>query len=185
MSRKSRDKGKRGELEAARLLSAWWMGRPELRNSKAEELPIRRTPLSGGWATAKGVQGDLVAVHDDAKDFSLLSVEVKNQEVWDFDGMIKNRAWPVYAYWKQCKAAAKRANALPFLVFTKNKHPFYFCLSQVAYADLKAAVVIDSGIKTGPSVLRWKGLVIGLLEDLTSNYTKKHFKLAFGDFYGA
>lgn len=176
---KSKNKGKRGELEAARLLSAWWMGNPVFRNSKAEALPIRRTPLSGGWASAKGVGGDLVAVHEDAKDFSLLSVEVKNQEAWDFDGMLKNVAWPIYGWWKQCCEAAKKSKALPLLIFTKNHHPFYFCIHKKHWTKLR------TGGLDAFNVMRWRGRVFGLLEDLMKHFSKAMFKEAFGDEYGS
>lgn len=174
MGKMSREKGRRGELEAARIFSSWWCGDTSLLKAKAEALPIRRTPMSGGWARAKGIGGDLVPVHDSCRDFNILSVEVKNNEGWDFDGILKNKKWPVCAWWKQCVEAADASKSVPLLVMTKNHHPFYFCFDRRNWKRL------IQGTCKRCSCIYWKKYVFGLLSSFTDTFTRSDIRKVFG-----
>lgn len=127
--RGSKAKGSKAELEVARALSTCYA--PEraglYSTIKAELLPFRRTPGSGAWTRSRelGV-GDIMPPEGSNYPFV---IEVKCQEAWGFDQVMKSRAArklsPVCAYWKQAVEQASGVKKLPMLVFTKNGHPFY------------------------------------------------------------
>lgn len=176
MGNKSRDRGIRGELEACRKLNAWWMQDDKYLKEKIEGMPIRRTPGSGGWAKGRGVGGDLVAVHEVAYDFNkYFSVEVKNAEGWDFGTMLKpdKKSWAIDVYWSQCKNDAKHSNAYPFLLFTKNYHPWYFKISSSFWKCVKNA----HGMKKDPfPVVRYASGIYGLADNFFSSFTPENVK---------
>lgn len=172
MGAKSRRKGAKGELIIARKLSAWWMNDPELEKEKAANLPIRRTPLSGGWASGSNLSGDLVAVQECAATFGIFSVEVKNQERWAFEGMFTNDKWIVNTWWAQCKKAAKKEKAIPWLVFTRNNQPWYFRMKYIHFKRL-------SGERVPKNFMTHGGCVYGLLDDFLSTYSKEKCLDAF------
>lgn len=129
MGRKSRQKGTRFELEVARLLSCWWR-QPDAETLKADQLWFRRVPLSGGFCRAKA-PSDVWAVAEEAQNFPFC-VENKNQECWDWNGLMKrNEGWPVDDYWQQVLESSKSATPkkIPMLLFTKNLHPIYIRMS--------------------------------------------------------
>ena len=60
MGKKSRDKGRRGEIEVRDLLTKIFYPNGEGR--------VVRTPMSGAWGITKVLTGDLVPVRDDQLD---------------------------------------------------------------------------------------------------------------------
>lgn len=182
MPKKSRDKGRRGELEVARIMSAWWLGDSALLEAKAEVLPIRRTPMSGGWAQGKGLGGDLVSVSPEASDFDMFSVEVKNREDWSFDTMLKDRqGWELDTYWDQCTDAAAPAEKIPFLIFTKNRHPWYFCVRNRFWRSLLRT---SKARKSPFRVATLRARVYGCLDHFTESFKPAHCLEARGVIYG-
>lgn len=162
MGKASKNKGRRGEIAVARMMSAWWLDDESLLKAKADDLPIRRTPLSGGWSKAKGVNGDLVPIAECVSDF-VFSVEVKNREGWSFDGILKDECWPVREWWKQCSDDAAAANMTPILLMTKNYNPWYFAMDTHDWVHLRRK--LD---KTIP-LISIRHLVFGLFEDFVLN----------------
>jgi hypothetical protein len=92
---------------------------------KAADLPIRRTPLSGGWGTGKNLTGDLVQVDESCHGFNCLSVEIKFQEGWSFDSIMSGGDAKLRGWWKQCVNAASFGYKVPVLVFRKSLNPWY------------------------------------------------------------
>ena len=122
----SRQKGNNAELQVCRILSEWWDGK-DYSKTRAEELPFRRTPLSGGW-DKKRAAGDLLK----PKKCSLC-IEVKKRQEWSWDKLFKNTNkdisnWEIFDYWYQAKVASKK-NEIPILIFSKNGYPWYVCIT--------------------------------------------------------
>lgn len=162
-----RAKGSRFELELAKTISVWWCQNESLKDKRAEELPFRRAPLSGGW-DKKAAASDLIVTSP-----ALLAcpwpfaLEAKNQEVWDWEGLFKNNdKWPVKAYWAQCCEAATQSNLRPLVLFTKNLSPIYFALESCD-AQLITLKCLEKGWPTLPYVnVSWLPFVIGRFDDL-------------------
>jgi hypothetical protein len=129
MAVNGRAKGQVFERELARTISVWWTGRKELEKVRAEELPFRRTPLSGGW-DRKAAASDLLVVEPGALPVPWpFALEAKNQECWNWDGLFKaNDKWPVKAYWDQCCEAAEKSKLTPLVLFTRKLQPIYFAM---------------------------------------------------------
>ena len=178
MGAKSRRKGAKGELEVSRIVAAWWMQDATLLEAMAADLPIRRTPLSGGWTRGKDFRGDLVPVTHEAEPFSMWSVEVKNQEKWSFDTILKPdiTAWPLDQWWEQCRRDAKEAHAWPLLAFTRNRHPWYLRIRGSHYRLLCASAGAKLDIAT---TMRVKGCIFTLLNDFVRTFTPDHCLEAF------
>lgn len=125
----SRVKGSRAELDVAAMFSRWC----------GEE--VRRTPLSGGWSSAKfGVTADLVCPNP-AFNFH---VEIKHREGWVLDDLVtgvrREHDKSIVQWWKQCMESCPRENTLPrdengflrrpplskepLLVFRRNRQPW-------------------------------------------------------------
>lgn len=118
----SRVKGSRAELDVAAAFSRWC----------GEE--VRRTPLSGGWSSARfGVTADLVC----ANPAFPFHVEIKHREGWTLDDLITGvRAAhdkSVVQWWAQCVASCPRRPSgrrladfakEPLLVFRRNRQPW-------------------------------------------------------------
>lgn len=120
----SRTKGSRAELDVAEMFSRW-----------GGEV-VRRTPLSGGWSSAKfGVTADLVC----ANPAFPFHVEVKHREGWVLDDLVtgvrNQHDKSVHQWWAQClKSCPKRTSAAdhgpiiflktPLLVFRRNHLPW-------------------------------------------------------------
>lgn len=123
----SRKKGNNAELQVCRVLSEWW-DKKDYSKTRAEDLPFRRTPLSGGW-DKKRAAGDLLKPED-----CRLCIEVKKRQEWSWDSLFKNinsdgGNWKVFDYWSQAKLASKKGE-LPILIFSKNGHPWYVCATR-------------------------------------------------------
>lgn len=108
----SRVKGSRAELEVAEMFSRWCGN------------TVRRTPLSGGWSSARfGVTADLVC----PKKAFPFSVEVKHREGWTLDDLVTGvRAEhdkSIVQWWKQCTTSCPTKKD-PLLVFRRNRQPW-------------------------------------------------------------
>ena len=131
--RKARRKGSSFELNCCKLLTAWWFPDDDFTGVNATKLPFFRSPGSGGWATKRKHQndnrinemsGDIIC----PSDFPF-SIEMKNQEEWDFDQYFKeNPGFKLWGWWKQTTEQAERANKKPLLLFTKNHSPVYYAM---------------------------------------------------------
>lgn len=119
----SRQKGKRGEREVAKLLSAWW---------GAE---FTSTPLSGGFST-KTFRNDWNAAGDIVTpDHSFpFTVEVKNCEGWHLEQLLTSDKCLFYSWWKQAVDETLPGKKT-LLVFTRNRQPWYVCMTDVARWD--------------------------------------------------
>jgi hypothetical protein len=150
-----RQKGSRFELDLAKTISVWWCQDESLKDKRAEELPFRRAPLSGGW-DKKAAASDLIVTGLLAHPWPF-ALEAKCQECWDWEGLFKNNdKWPVKAYWDQCCEAAKHSNLRPLVLFTKNRSPIYFAMRPEDCAALRLSKVAAS----------WLPFVVGRFEDL-------------------
>lgn len=116
----SRGKGKNGEREVAKLLTAWW-------RQLEPTCIFHSTPQSGGWSS-KDVRaefktsGDLVTT---AKSFPF-TIEVKRREQWVEHNLFLGKPSPVWGWWRQAlgQAAEQGAGAVPMLWLRHNREPW-------------------------------------------------------------
>ncbi len=116
MGKKSRDKGASFERKVSKLLTDWW------------GLTFRRVPLSGGYDKSL-VVGDLWitderATIEDVKKFPF-SIEAKNREEWEWNGIFGYGNKALFSYWKQAKMDAAKQSKIPLLIFKKNLTPIF------------------------------------------------------------
>lgn len=111
----SRDKGSRAENQVSKLLAEWWQ---ELEPASK----FKRTPLSGGWGDAD-VRGGFKVAGDicTTAQFWPFTVEVKRREGWSFATFASGRRSPVWAWWRQCLAAAAEEDRIPLMFMRKNR----------------------------------------------------------------
>lgn len=124
IGKKSKSKGQRGERQVAKLLS------------EATGLEFSRTPLSGGWASARtrdqvNAHGDLVCSDPDFP----WSVEVKNCEGWSFEQLLTAPKSQLHEYWHQTVTQTPEGKR-PLLVFTRNHAP-WFCMGHLDLPGLR------------------------------------------------
>lgn len=122
-----RKKGQTAERKLAKMFSAWWGSE------------FTRTPLSGGFATAKfredwNACGDLVTPD---KSFPFC-VESKKVEGWTLEQMLMSDKTHMHKWWEQTVTETPQGK-LPLLVFTKNHAPLY---AMMRYTDLHLAVKV-------------------------------------------
>lgn len=112
----ARRKGATAEREVAALLAAWWT------SDNDPKVKFKRTPLSGGWGGAEGfdVAGDVIT---NSRTFPFC-VEVKFREGFELDNVLKGRRSPVWKWWAQACADAKKTKRQPLLFFRKSPAPF-------------------------------------------------------------
>ena len=120
-----RTKGSGYEVHVARRFSEWYF-KESFKGVRADELPIRRTPLSGGW-DKRLYSADLFCVGD-PRGFPF-AVECKKDETFSWWAVFKKlETTPLYAWWKQATGEAEPLKQLPLLVFTVN-----FCPDMIAH----------------------------------------------------
>ncbi len=114
MAKKSRDKGGRGQRAVAKLLKEWWGA------------DFASTPMSGGFATKK-FRDDWNAAADVVTPDALFpfSVEVKWQEDWCMEQLIKSDVCEPWKWWEQCVRESPDSK-IPLLVFTRNYEKWYY-----------------------------------------------------------
>ena len=109
----SRDKGGRGESQAAKLLKKWWGSE------------FAKTPKSGGFHTKKfredwNAAADIVTP-DETFPFS---VEVKWWEKWSLDQILTAPKTPIWDWWEQAKRDTPEGQ-YTLLMFKKNRQAFF------------------------------------------------------------
>lgn len=147
-----RAKGAAAENEVARMLAEWWV-------QLEPGCVFKRTPQSGGWSRPDAraefrTSGDLVTT---AKHFPFV-VEVKRRERFS-DQYLQGRASPVWEWWRQAQrqAAEQGPEAVPLLVFRRNREPWRALVSEAWWRDQGFALWRSS--RTIPG--RWAGAVRG------------------------
>lgn len=158
MSKKSRNKGQRGEREIAKKLSEWWGSE------------FTRTPMSGGFHTKEfrddwNAGGDIVTP-DETFPFS---VEIKWQENWNFEQLITAPKCKIWQWWEQATSECPEGKT-PLLVFKRNHSPWFYMMY---WGD---NIALDSDDKFRLSVSTPEGsdnLDIGLFSDLLSGDPKE------------
>lgn len=154
-----RTKGANYERKIAKLLSSW------------SGIPLRRTPMSGGWSEGHPeVSGDIVSVEPD-KPFAY-HVECKNNESWAWEATLKGKG-PVYEWWKQATSQCPLHKS-PWLIFSKAYRDDWLMMRTSDYR---------MGINTqiaGLIIMSFHGVVIVSLSDYIANrkYEQEH-KLDF------
>ncbi len=124
MSKKinSRSKGNRAELRLCRVLSAWWLSDAYSVKTKAEDLPFRRTPLSGGWDKKRAAM-DLI-VPKNCPFF----VEVKDRESWDFIRFFTTEDGGELVRWYEKERIKDKCH---ILIFTRKRFPDFIMFDSV------------------------------------------------------
>jgi len=108
-----RKKGQAAERKLAKLFADWWGS------------DFARTPLSGGFATAKfredwNACGDLVTP-DSTFPFC---VESKKVEGWKLEQLLTSDKTLIHQWWKQTVEETPEGKK-PLLVFTRNRAPLF------------------------------------------------------------
>lgn len=116
-----RAKGNAAERKLAKLFSKWWGSE------------FTRTPLSGGFATAKfredwNAAGDLVTP-DTTFPFC---VESKKVEGWSLEQLLTSDKTLIHKWWAQTEKETP-AGKIPLLVFTKNRAPLFAMMNVSAF----------------------------------------------------
>jgi hypothetical protein len=138
-----RKKGATGEVQVSKLVSAWWCrAEPEVR--------FKRTPKSGGWATAtqRGgfkVSGDICST----SEIWPFTVEIKRHEAWSFATFSLGRKSPVWAWWRQAINAAAEENRIPMLFFRHSNQPWLVLLPETTLAPVLASFGIEPEVRFG------------------------------------
>lgn len=123
LGRRSRQKGKRNELELARIIAAHFgysinpadAGKPEHYLSHC-----RRTARSHQNKT-----GDHFLSEELAAKFPFV-IEAKARESWSFDAIMRGECAAISKWWEQAVAQSYGVpNRFPLLAFTKNRNPWY------------------------------------------------------------
>lgn len=115
-----RTKGSNFEKSVARYFSEWWYNK-SFEGVRADELPIRRSPRSGGF-DKRIAPADLFCV-EDSKNFPFL-VECKKQEALTWWSLYKDiTKTKIYIWWEKLLDESKNVGKLPLLVFSKNHCP--------------------------------------------------------------
>jgi len=121
-----RDKGNKYENAICLAFSRWLF--PELpQTTRVERLPFRRrttsvVPLDGHWHGA----GDILHRPDLPHPWPFC-VECKRVEGWTLDGSFA-ATWPVWSWWSQALAQARRVGRAPLLICGRNRRPDYVLL---------------------------------------------------------
>jgi len=160
MGAKGKQKGDRNERAVCRLLAGWWF-QEDFSKIKADKLPFRRTPGSGGWDAVRA-PGDIIVPRT-----CQLHLEIKAREEWSWDQYFnpKTQKWKVHSYWEQTLKDLK-PNKRPMLVFTKNFHPFYIRMYKEDFAAAGHTPLVS---------LRDEVTAFSFLEDFLSSVSPKLF----------
>jgi hypothetical protein len=152
VSKKSRDKGQRGERILAKKFSEWWGS------------DFTRTPSSGGFRTKEfrddwNAAGDLVTP-DETFPFC---VESKNAEGWHLEQLLTSSKCAIVQWWKQTVDETPKGK-IPLLVFTRNHQPHFFMMFLTDWSEVTS---FRSDVHECPTFMMYGRIVkIGLLETL-------------------
>ena len=136
----SRQKGRVGEREVAKLLARWW-------TQIEPGCQFVPTPGSGGFAradirAAMQISGDLCTT---AKKFPFV-IEVKRREGWNLERVQAGKPSPVWGWWDQCKRAAAEMNGKPLLIFRKNREPWHYIMGALPGIGMEVRVEATSEV---------------------------------------
>jgi len=123
------------ELQVCRALAGWWDPKFKGAKVRAEELPFRRTPNSGGWGGHVDMKADIQGPQGWP-----FSIEIKAQKRWSFDEIVRGRSKLLDQWWGQSCKAAKKSDRTPLLVFTKPRMGFYVRADMRMLASLPKVV---------------------------------------------
>lgn len=156
----SRDKGGRGERQAAKEFRDWW------------GTDFARTPASGGFGTARfrnewNAAGDLVTP-DPTFPFC---VECKWVEGWSLEQVLTNDGCLIFRWWQQAQGECP-PDKLPLLVFKRNNRPFYCMIEANDFASQE--FLRDSGIRY---------YQVPLLKNVTGTVPMMVYIFALSDFF--
>lgn len=113
---RGRSKGKRGELEVAKLVSKWL------------NMDLRRTPMSGAM---RGYPGDIItASAENISSFPFL-IEVKYREGWELTSLLHGRDGFFKEWIKQLEDETDRLRKpYSILFFRKNRIPWLIAIPE-------------------------------------------------------
>ena len=123
-----KEKGRVAEVEVAKMISLWWT------NGKDKDA-FWRNVSSGGRVhkVASPYSGDICPVKETIKGFRL-HVEVKKQEGWSFEGVIKqNKSEPLLEFIAQTVYDTSLSDRVGILLFTRNRDSWYVFLPHIWY----------------------------------------------------
>jgi len=117
-------------MEACRLLSLWWYGKPNC---------LIRTHASRSKTGFDDQVGDVAPARSELKRAWIFSVEVKfhgprgeaKKEPWLLEDILWTKKAPVLRFWRQCRQAAVAAGKRPLLLIKKNRKPWIAGLDEM------------------------------------------------------
>jgi len=128
-----RAKGNKFEVQIARVISEWFCGK-DFSGRKWYQLPFRRRSPGNAMDGFTNGAWDLhhVPEYEGMKIEFPFSVELKNQEKWELDGMFHCDKWKPFEWWDQTLEQAQKTQErlLPMLIFTRNRRATYVLLEE-------------------------------------------------------
>lgn len=129
----ARNKGAKGELEAAEFFREWW-------DEVEPGCEFKRIPMSGGWASAK-LRKDLNASGDLATNAKLFPfcAEIKRREDFDVTKLLmaaaeeRHQASPIWPCWAQARKSAEEAAKTPIMVFRISRASWWCLVPATRY----------------------------------------------------
>lgn len=119
MGKKSKNKGSGFERQVGKILS------------DAFGVELRRTPMSGGWATGyDNAAGDLTCLDGDFP----YCVECKKSEGWRLDSLFTNDHQWFDDWWAQLIRECPSTKQ-PLLVFSRNRAPIFVASHWLPYTE--------------------------------------------------
>jgi len=161
-------KGHEYELHIAKEFSEWWYGK-SFAGVRGDALPIRRTPMSGGF-DHRSHPADLFCV-EDPKGFPF-SVECKKQESFSWWAVFKKvETTPLWDWWKQTIAEGKFLSQIPILCFAVNYSPDMLC----TYQEFAVESLVEGVALSFTDVVLRKVVVLRLDSFFTKQTNDRNF----------
>ena len=116
--------GKRFEILVCRFLTEWWAGE-SAQKRRADDLPFRRTPCSGGW-TRRHTDGHGDIIPEKSQRFPFI-IEAKHRKSWSWDQLVEGKNPELEKYWGQAAESSERTKkkSWPMLVFAQRSTKIY------------------------------------------------------------